>query len=246
MAGRGETGTSRKPNHRDHDNGPADNSLRVSLAACLHRGPVVNELHLQFLASPQWAAMLEVDLVPWLAKLAPLGDDVLEVGPGPGLTTDLLRQRTPRLTCVEVDEALATGLADRLLGSNVEVIHRDATNTLLGGDRFSTATCFAMLHHVPSSEQQNQLFAEMYRVLRASGSFIGTDGLDNERTRKAHLDDVFVPVDPTILPTRLEAIGFTDIDIEMREFDFRFRAHKAARRDGEGRQPMVFPPMPRT
>ncbi len=29
--------------------------------------------------------MLEVDLVPWLAKLAPLGDDVLEVVPVLGL-----------------------------------------------------------------------------------------------------------------------------------------------------------------
>jgi len=51
----------------------------------------MNELHLQFLGSPDWAKMLEVDLLPWIEGAGDLGDDVLEIGPGPGLTTDLLR-----------------------------------------------------------------------------------------------------------------------------------------------------------
>jgi hypothetical protein len=53
----------------------------------------VNETHLQFLASPQWAQMLEDELIPWVEGVGDLGDHVLEIGPGPGLTTDLLRQR---------------------------------------------------------------------------------------------------------------------------------------------------------
>ena len=32
---------------------------------------------------------------------------VLEIGPGPGVTTDLLRERVARLTCVEIDRGLA-------------------------------------------------------------------------------------------------------------------------------------------
>jgi hypothetical protein len=32
-----------------------------------------------------------------------LGSDVLEVGPGPGGSTDLLHARVARLTCVEAD-----------------------------------------------------------------------------------------------------------------------------------------------
>ena len=52
-------------------------------------GPM-NDAHLQFLASPEWAQMLETELLPWLLESADLGDDVLEVGPGPGLTTDQL------------------------------------------------------------------------------------------------------------------------------------------------------------
>ena len=34
----------------------------------------------------------------------------MEIGPGPGLTTDLLRQRVPRLTAVEADATLAVPL----------------------------------------------------------------------------------------------------------------------------------------
>src|ERR1700736_6347890 len=116
----------------------------------------MNESHLKFLASPEWAQMLETDLLPWLVGVADLGDDVVEVGPGPGLTTDLLRQRTTRVTAVEVDAGLAAALATRLSGTNVEVIHRDGTDTGLPPNRFSAATCFAMLHHMPTPELQDR------------------------------------------------------------------------------------------
>jgi SAM-dependent methyltransferase len=185
----------------------------------------MNEFHFQFLASPEWAAMLEADLLPWISGVD-LGDDVLEVGPGPGLTTDLLRKRTPRLTCVEVDEALAEGLTKRLLGTNVEVIHADAVNSGLDQGRFSAATCFGMLHHLPTPDHQDQLFREIYRMLRPAALFLGTDGLDDDRTRQAHLDDVFVPIDPFGLANRLEETGFVDVRVDVRQFDFRFRAKK--------------------
>src|SRR5438132_7213258 len=115
---------------------------------------LMNETHLQFLASPEWAQMLETDLLPWVLEVTDLGDEVLEIGPGPGLTTDLLRRHAPKVTAVEIDAALASALADRLAGTNVEVIHGDGTATGLPADRFSTATCFAALHHMPSSELQ--------------------------------------------------------------------------------------------
>jgi SAM-dependent methyltransferase len=88
-----------------------------------------------------------------------LGDDVLEVGPGPGLTTDVLRRPVARLTAVEVDQALADTLSARLAGSNVEVVHTDATDLPFPSKRFSAALCFTMLHHVPSVELQDRLFA---------------------------------------------------------------------------------------
>jgi len=97
------------------------------------------------------------------------GDDVLEVGAGPGLSTDVLRRRVPHLTAVELDDELAAKLAERLAGSNVEVAKAAATALPLESDRFSAATCFTMLHHVPTRGMQDQLLAELCRVLRPGG-----------------------------------------------------------------------------
>jgi 16S rRNA A1518/A1519 N6-dimethyltransferase RsmA/KsgA/DIM1 with predicted DNA glycosylase/AP lyase activity len=43
-----------------------------------------------------------------------LGAELLELGPGPGVTTEVLRRRVARLTAVELDAALAARLARRL------------------------------------------------------------------------------------------------------------------------------------
>jgi SAM-dependent methyltransferase len=189
----------------------------------------MNELHLRFLASPEWAAMLEADLLPWVLRVVDLGDDVLEVGPGPGLTTDLLRERAAKVTAVEVDDRLAAALAARLAGSNVDVVHADATTSGLPSNRFSAATCFSMLHHMPSSAIQDRLFAEVHRVLRPGGAFIGVDSVDSEGIRQGHVDDVFVPVDPATLPARLEAVGFADVCVDVDAYQIRFRATKPER-----------------
>ena len=177
--------------------------------------------------------MLETDLLPWLVGVADLGDDVLEVGPGPGLTTDLLRARADRVTAVEVDGALAAALAERLSGSNVEVIHGDGTDTGLASGRFSAATSFAMLHHMPTPELQDRLFAELYRVLRPGGAFVGTDSRDLEAIRAGHVDDVFVPVDPATLGNRLEAVGFRGVMVDVGDYQIRFSASKPPNEEGE-------------
>jgi len=53
---------------------------------------------------------------------------MVEVGPGFGLATDVLRQRVGNLTAVEIDPALAVGLALRLTGTNVNVLQADGTH----------------------------------------------------------------------------------------------------------------------
>jgi SAM-dependent methyltransferase len=187
----------------------------------------MNELHLQFLASPDWARMLETDLLPWIVESGDLGDEVLEIGPGPGLTTDLLRARVPRVTALELDDDLAADLTERLKGTNVEVVHGDATNSGLASDRFTTATCFSMLHHMPEEDMHDRLFAEVHRVLRRGGQFVGVDALDSDGMRQGHIDDTFVPVDPDTLPARLEAVGFGGTQVDIGDYQFRFRAKKA-------------------
>lgn len=186
----------------------------------------MNKAHLRLLASPEWTRILETDLLPWILSVGDLGDDVLEVGPGPGLTIDLLRRQTSKLTVVEIDAELAASLAARLSGTNVDVIHGDATDSGLAPGRFSCATCFTMLHHIPHPETQDRLFAELYRILRPGGIFIGTDSIDSEPIREFHVDDVFVPVDPITLGSRLEAAGFTDVNVEPGGYQIRFRATK--------------------
>jgi SAM-dependent methyltransferase len=88
----------------------------------------MNEQHLEFCASAEWAEVVEHVLLPWVLDGRPLGDQVLEVGAGPGLVTDALRQRVPRLVAVELDRQLAVALARRLAGSGVQVVQADATN----------------------------------------------------------------------------------------------------------------------
>src|SRR5215472_8339017 len=115
--------------------------------------------------------MLETDLLPWLTRVGDLGDCVLEVGPGPGLTTDLLRERTAVVIAIEADAELAASLAARLSGSNVTVMHGDATKSGLDSDRFSAVTCFGVIHHMASAALQDRLFHEVHRVLRPAGVF---------------------------------------------------------------------------
>jgi len=63
----------------------------------------VNERHLEICASAEWALTVEREILPWAVGTRSLGDDVLEVGPGPGLTTDILRRAITHLTAVEVE-----------------------------------------------------------------------------------------------------------------------------------------------
>ena len=170
--------------------------------------------------------MLETDLLPWVLTVGDLGDDVLEMGPGPGLTTDLLRQRATRVTAVEVDADLARLLEERLAGTNVRVLHADATSTGLPTGRFSAATSFSMMHHMPSPQDHDRLFAEVHRVLRPEGIFLAVDALDLDFLRQGHIDDTFNPVDPDTLSERLESAGFTGIHLERMDYQFRFAAAK--------------------
>lgn len=186
----------------------------------------MNQGHLDFLSSPEWAEMLRTDVLPWVDAAGDLGDDVLEIGPGPGLTTDLLRQLVDQLLAVEVDASLASPLRERMAGTNVEVLCADATASGLESDRFSAVTCFSMLHHMPAPELQDRLFAEVHRVLRPGGIFVGIDSLDLDFIREGHVDDTFVPVDPGDLGARLELAGLGELVLDVGDYQSRFVARK--------------------
>jgi SAM-dependent methyltransferase len=177
----------------------------------------MNRRHLEFCASPEWADIVENEILPWAVGDLELGDDVLEVGSGPGLTTDVLRRRVPRLTAVEIDPDLADSLKERLRDSNVQVVQADATRLPLKSDRFSAATSFAMLHHVPSRELQDRLLAELCRVLRPGGLLVGSDAVDTGELDEFHRGDTYVPCNPDDMPARLRTAGFRHVRVELAE-----------------------------
>jgi len=189
----------------------------------------MNRLHNWLCRSDRWRKTIE-QRVPWVLSGADLGQHVLELGPGPGLTTDLLRHTAQRITAIEVDSRLAESLNARLLGSNVEVVTGDATAMPFSDGQFSGGVSFTMLHHVPSAELQNKLLREVWRVIAPGGLFVGSDSLQSLFMRLIHIGDTLVPVDPDTFGLRLEAAGFGILEIEKSCDAFRFRARKPAAR----------------
>jgi SAM-dependent methyltransferase len=183
----------------------------------------MNENH-AVCGSEEWRAAVRDLIVPWAVGERDLGDDVLEVGPGYGATTDVFRERTARLTAVEIDPALAKALADRLDGTNVTVVEGDATALDFDDGRFSGATCFAMLHHVPSAELQDRLFAEVARVLRSGALFVANDSIPSDDLADFHEGDTYNPIDPGTVAERLTRAGFTDVEVETNEYSWTARA----------------------
>ena len=183
----------------------------------------MNRLHRWYCRSNAWAATMR-DQLPWVLRGVELGDEVLEVGPGPGLTTDLLRKIASRVTAIEIDPRLAEALRQRTLGQGVEVVTGDATAMPFQAARFSAAVSFTMLHHVTSPELQDRLLAEVCRVLRPGGVFAGSDSTASFLFRLAHLGDTMVLVDPDRFVSRLQAAGFTDARVRRGNRAFSFRA----------------------
>ena len=183
----------------------------------------MNRLHRWYCRSGAWAATVR-DQLPWVLRGVELGDEVLEVGPGPGLTTDLLRKRVSRVTAIEIDPRLAGALRQRTLGQGLEVVTGDATAMPFQAARFSAAVSFTMLHHVTSPELQDRLLAEVCRVLRPGGVFAGSDSTASFLFHLAHLGDTMVLVDPDRFVSRLQAAGFTDARVRRGKRAFSFRA----------------------
>jgi len=186
----------------------------------------MNLLHRWYCGSSRWAALVEGALLPWALEGLELGAELLELGPGPGITTDVLRRRGARVTAVELDAALAVRLARRLAGSGVRVVRGDGAALPFRDRSFDAAAVLTMLHHVPSEALQDRLLAEVCRCLRPGGVLVGSDTLPSLRFRLYHLADTMVVVDPDRLPVRLEAAGFDQPRVDARARRLRFRARR--------------------
>jgi SAM-dependent methyltransferase len=187
----------------------------------------MNKQHEELCPSPEWAAYLQSEVLPAVADGRDLGATLLEVGPGPGASTDWLRHRVERLVAVEIESEAAARLAERFANTNVEIVRGDATALPFAADSFDSAGSFTMLHHLPTAALQNRLLAEVLRVLRPGGVLIGSDSLPSVELHHFHEDDVYNPIEPGTLLTRLQTLGYEQITLSV-GYAMTFVAHKPA------------------
>lgn len=189
--------------------------------------PMMNKAH-EACGSDEWRQAIREVILPWALGQTDLGDNVLEVGPGYGATTDVLSQSVPQLTSVEIDGELAAMLVERFADvPSVQIVNGDATSLPYADDSFSGAACFTMLHHVPTVELQDKLFSEVARVLRPGAALVASDSLGSEELKAHHEDDTYNPVDPSSLPSRLAAAGFENVEVKTNEFGWAAIARRA-------------------
>lgn len=188
----------------------------------------MNFVHRRLCRSAQWRTVLEKFVVPSALADVQLGDDVLELGPGDGLTTDLLRPHIARLTALEIHPPTAKKLAARFRGTNVTAIQGDASAMQFPDSRFSGVISLHVMHHIPSAELQDKVFREVRRVLRPGGAFVCIDSVNfhSLRMRLIHLADKIAPVHPATLSGRLEDAGFSEIRVDTNPYAFHVRARR--------------------
>jgi len=186
----------------------------------------MNRMHHWYCDRDAWKRHVREDLVPAAIAGLDLGEEMLEVGPGFGPATEVLADRVTQLTALEIDPQLAGALRERL-GARVRVIDGDATAMPFEDGAFSSAACFTMLHHVPSSAAQDQLFAEVRRVLRPGAAFAGTDSTGRgPGFALLHIGDTKVVIAPADLERRLAAAGFDDVSVSSDRDTITFRARR--------------------
>lgn len=185
----------------------------------------VNENHAKLLGTPEWAAYLHEDILPAVTAGVDLGEDLLEIGPGPGAATEWLRHRVRRVVALELDPEAVVALRSRFAGTNVSPVVGDATALDYPDGSFDSVGMFTMLHHVPTRALQDAMLAEALRVLRPGGTLVGSDSLPSDRLHHFHAGDTYNPVEPASLLTRLQTIGFAEMTITVGQ-RLLFRASK--------------------
>lgn len=185
----------------------------------------MNEQHETFCRSPEWATVLQDEIIAPLVSGLELGDQLLELGPGPGASTEWLRHRVDRLVALEVDPEAAALLEAGYDATNVEVVVGDCTRIPFPESSFDSVAAFTMLHHLPSAAAQYATLAEAFRVLRPGGLLVGADSIASPELHDFHVDDTYNPIDPARLLIALQLLGYDPITVSV-GWDLRFTARR--------------------
>jgi SAM-dependent methyltransferase len=191
----------------------------------------MNENH-TLCATPEWAELMEKEVLEPLTAGVDLGETMLELGPGPGAATRWLRHRVARLVALELDPDAAARLGEELAGTNVEVRVGDSTAVPFPDESFDSVGCFTMLHHVPTAQGQFATLCEAFRVLRPGGTLVGADSLASQGLHEFHEGDTYNPIDPARLLVFLQAAGFGHVMVSAGE-GLLFTARKTEQRSCE-------------
>lgn len=182
-----------------------------------------------FCASGLWRYVTRRKWLPWLLEGTNLGDDVLEVGAGPGAATAELARRARRVTSLEYSHEFCVALRAKTVAAGTgSIVQGDASALPFADCTFSGAIAVLVLHHLRSAEAQDRAFREIYRVLRPGGIFVALEIHDGWPSRMAHIRSTFVPVTARDAGKRLGAAGFTDISAESGRGAIRLRATRPA------------------
>jgi len=176
----------------------------------------MNENH-ALCSTPEWAEFMESAVLEPVTAGVDLGDEMLEIGPGPGAATRWLRHRVKRLVALEIDPAAAASLADELAGTNVTIEVGDSTAVPFRDHSFDSVGCFTMLHHLPTAQAQFRTLCEAFRVLRPGGVLVGADSVASQGLHEFHEGDTYNPIDPARLFVFLQAAGFAHVMVSAGE-----------------------------
>lgn len=175
-------------------------------------------------SSSLWRHLTARKLLPWILSGATLGDHLLEIGAGYGPATPYLQTRVRRITSLDYDHNSSLQLKSQNSLDTVAVVQGDAAQLPFACQAFSSALAILVLHHLKSTQLQDQMFAEAFRVLRPGGVFIAFEIPANWLHRVGHISSTFTPMVPGSALPRLNAAGFSKISLDVRRGGFRFTA----------------------
>ena len=170
----------------------------------------MNAGHMEFCASEDWRRMVHDTILPVALRGVELGDDAIEIGPGPGFTTDVLRTMTAALTAVEIDEGLAAvaGRADgwRATSTSWWATRPRWTSPATVSRAPPRSTCCTTSRPADAAGPRLRRAGPGARPRRRPGG--GRRRPTPRAARSFHEGDTYNPIDPDELEPRLGAAGF--------------------------------------